>query len=244
MGECWVLQILLYAKDSNDLAELKNLVDDMFIDVNSSSECCDYPMDILDFLNNSSPEQCTIFFDTDSISQGLEIARKVHEIDPRYRFNLFCNESCDPEEMYHMGVTYFVSKPYQYLNMEHCLESVLDFFDNVHGRIISLKKKNGTDILRLSEIKYIMSDKRKVVFVCENGQTDYYYKLDEVEEMLDGTFLRCHQSYIVNMKRIKLFVEEGLLLWDETFIPISRKKYFAAKRKYMSYLSGDKLLEM
>lgn len=236
-----MIQILLYAKDPNDLAELKNLVDDKFNNVNSSSETYEYPMDILDFLKNSEPEHCAVFFDTDSLSLGLEIARKVHEINPRYRFNLFCHESCDAEQMYHMGVTYFVLKPYQYVNIDHCLASVLDFFDDVYGRLLSLKKKNGTDILQISEIKYIMSDKRKAVFFCENGQTEYYYKLDELEPMLDETFLRCHQSYIVNMKRIKLFVEEGLLLWDETFIPISRKKYVAAKRAYMSYLSGGKL---
>ena len=109
---------------------------------------------------------------------------------------------------------------------------------------IILKTKKGNDVLKLGDIKYVMSDKRKIVIYLNNNEMSYYYKLDEVEDMLGKSFLRCHQSYIVNMMKIKQFVEDGLLLDDDEFIPVSRKRYFAAKREYLSYVTGNKLEKM
>lgn len=235
-----MIHLVFYAKFPDDLAVMKNYTDNAFADLSCISECCDYPMDVLDFLNSTRPERCVVFFDTDSISYGLEIAKKVYEINPKYRFILFCEESCDAEKMYAMGVTYFVNKPYLYTNISQCLENTIAFFSDVQNRILTLKKKTGTDVLRFSEINYIMSDKRKAIFCCQHKECEYYYKLDEVEQMLDDSFIRCHQSYIVNMKQIKLFVEEGLMLLDDTFIPISRNKHYPTKRKYMAFISGEK----
>lgn len=236
-----MLQLAFYAKSLADLAVLKNYVENGFVDVNHNSECYDYPMDLLDHLNDEHPDNCSVFFDTESLELGLEIAKKVHEINPKYRFNLFCCTACDAEELYYKGVTYFVNKPYHYNNISHCIDDVLAFFGDEKNRCIILKKKMGSDIYRFSEISYIMSDKRKVIFYSDYKHDEYYSKLDEIEQLLDDRFIRCHQSYIVNMDRIKIIVEDGLVLYDETFIPISRNRHYATKRKYLSYISGDKV---
>ena len=51
------------------------------------------------------------------------------------------------------------------------------------------------------------------------------YKLDEVEKKLKKNFLRTHQSFIVNLDKVKKLVNDGLLLYGGTIVPISRSRY-------------------
>ena len=239
-----LIHLFFYAKSPDDLVDMKNYIEDCCMDINYASEIFNYPMDLLDHVNTVRPEHCCVFFDSDSDPLALEIAQKIHCINPKYRFNLICDTAFDAEEMYSMGVTYFVKKPYLYPNISKCAENVLDFYSDIQQRFVKLKNRQGTDILRCSEIRYVMSDKRKVIFCCDSKECEYYYKLDEIENMLDDSFIRCHQSYIVNMKQIKLFVEDGVLLYDDTFVPISRKNHFSVRRRYMTFVAGDKMLEL
>jgi len=239
-----MIKLYLYADKVDDLVNLKNAADKYADDYNFFINDYKYPMDILDTLIHDKPEKCAVLFDTNTLSLGLEIAQKVHEINPGYRFVLICPEYCNPEQMYYMGVTYFVNKPYGDINIFQCIENIIGFYSNGNGRMISLKKKSGTDVIHLAEIRYIMSDKRKVIVCSEEKQEEYYYKLDEVEELLDDGFVRCHQSYIVNMKKIKILVDEGLMLLDGTFIPISRKNHANTRKTYMRFISGEQLFEM
>lgn len=239
-----MIKLFLYAKEADALVSLKNAVEKYADKYNCFIRYFDYPMDILDTLISDKPEQCAVFFDTHTLLIGMEIAQKVHEIDPRYRFILLCQEYCNPEQLYYMGVTYFVNKPYEDINIIHSMDNIIDFFSNGRGRMLTLKRKSGLDVIHLADIRYIMSDKRKIIIFTDESPMEFYYKLDEIEEMLDDGFIRCHQSYIVNMKHIKIFVEEGLQLLDETFIPISRKNHTNTRRKYMQFISGEQMNEM
>ena len=239
-----MIYLFFYAKTSDDLVEMKNYIEDCCMDISYSSEVFDYPMDLLDHINITRPEHCAVFFDSGSDPISLEIAQKIHGINPKYRFNLISDTVFDPEEMFHMGITYFVKKPYQYPSISKCAENVLDFYSDIQQRFVKLKNRQGTDMIRCSEIRYVTSDKRKVIFICDAKQCEYYYKLDDIEAMLDESFVRCHQSYIVNMRKIKLLVEDGILLYDDTFVPISRKNHFSVRKRYMEFVAGDKMIEM
>ena len=75
---------------------------------------------------------------------------------------------------------------------------------------------------------------------CESG----YGKLDEIQEKLPEQFIRCHQSYIVNIEKIQFLSGKEIILDDDTVIPVSRNKYKDTKDKILYYFSDqDRLLE-
>jgi len=83
----------------------------------------------------------------------------------------------------------------------------------------------------------VMSDKRKIVIYQPNGKTDSIYcRLDEFEGQLDDRFIRCHQSYLINVEYIRGIDVDGFIMIDDIFVPISRKKYWESKRKYIKYV--------
>lgn len=236
-----MIYMAFYSEQTEKISALRDAVAKFCDNINCSHIMFEYQMDLLDYLNTSRPSSCVIYFETNSLADGLEIASKVQEINPSYRFNLLCNNTGDTEELFYNGISYFIKTPYEEESIIRSVENVRIHMNEQRGKVITLRAKKGTDAIKLSDISYIMSDKRKVIITLEDREASYYYKLDELEEMLSKGFLRCHQSYIVNMNKIKQFVEEGLILINETFIPVSRKKYYAAKREYLSYVTGGRI---
>lgn len=65
---------------------------------------------------------------------------------------------------------------------------------NIKGKIFNIE---------VEKIKYIESNKRVVIIYEEDLKRRIYGKLDEIEEMLSSNFVRCHQSYIVNLEHVR-----------------------------------------
>lgn len=87
------------------------------------------------------------------------------------------------------------------------------------------ESKKGDSVVFLKDIYYIESQKRVINVHYYDGFSTYYYKLDEVEKKLKKNFLRTHQSFIVNLDKVKKLVNDGLLLYGGTIVPISRSRY-------------------
>ena len=92
----------------------------------------------------------------------------------------------------------------------------------------------------LKYVRYFLSDKRKIKAVLEKPYeaVEFYMKMSELEKRLkEASFLRCHQSYLVSLKRIKDWDGTGLVFVDGERIPVSKryrnelKNVFAEKEK-------------
>jgi len=83
-----------------------------------------------------------------------------------------------------------------------------------------------TFTVALPDILYFESDKRKITLHCHSGREySFYKKLDEVEEELKKhDFVRCHQSFLVNAKKISSLRGNELELVSGDTIPISKHR--------------------
>ncbi len=78
----------------------------------------------------------------------------------------------------------------------------------------------------ISDIICFESDKRKITVKCRSAKTySFYGKLDTVEETLKkNDFVRCHQSFLVNARRITSVGTGELTLDDGSVIPVSKHR--------------------
>ena len=70
-----------------------------------------------------------------------------------------------------------------------------------------------------------MESDNKVVYIytTTQGAVKVYSKLDSFEEKLsDSRFLRCHQSYLVNMQYVAGIVDSDFIMIDDQMIPIRK----------------------
>lgn len=98
---------------------------------------------------------------------------------------------------------------------------------NGKNRRITLRLQDHFQLIDFDEIIYCKSDGSYTTFFLENNKKIMVSKsIIEYEKMLPGNeFLRCHQSYLVNIKFIDKLTKEGfIILKDKSSIPVSVRK--------------------
>jgi len=81
----------------------------------------------------------------------------------------------------------------------------------------------------LNAILYMESAGRKIILHTKQGEIEFYEKLTVMEELLkDKGFVRCHQSYLVQLRYVTGISRTGIYM-DDLVIPISRKYYESLK---------------
>lgn len=89
----------------------------------------------------------------------------------------------------------------------------------------TFQKASETVSIPLRDILYFESDKRIVTLKCSNEEYSFYEKLDRIEEQLKKhDFVRCHQSFLVNAKKITAVRINDLTLSSGNIIPISKRR--------------------
>ena len=97
-------------------------------------------------------------------------------------------------------------------------------------RRVAIKNRRQYRYPCTDDIMYIDSDKHNVTLHLSDGSEIITVdKLGEIEKRInEKRFLRCHQSYLVNMDYIK-DVEDDFIMEDGTLVPIrvrGRKEYW------------------
>ena len=134
-------------------------------------------------------------------SFGMRIAQKLRDIPYRGKI-VFCNASADYAlESYDVYASGYILKPYSLDDIRRTLDR---FMPEYNCNCYLIKQKSNIVYIPLNEIMYVESNNTKcILHRTKNREYNLYKKLGEIEEELnDSRFLRCHQSYLVNMNYI------------------------------------------
>ena len=91
-------------------------------------------------------------------------------------------------------------------------------------------------------IAYFESRQRIVVMHTHHQAIEFYAKLSEVFSSLpDSDFVRCHQSFVVNMNLVRTLDKANRLfvLNNGTTIEISKSQYPSVLAEYERFTSGQ-----
>ena len=172
-------------------------------------------------------------------ADGFSLASALTEQYRELKLALTGRDPGNVERLFQIGTSYFLYTPFTDSSFGSFLTRFNSLLFRGREQYLRLTTKKGITNIAYSDIFYIMSDKRKIIVYQPNGRTDeVYLKLDEAEMRLDDRFVRCHQSYLVNMDYIHGITNEGFTLIDDCFVPISQKKYWDTKKQYVNYIKS------
>lgn len=135
---------------------------------------------------------------------------------------------CDDEEI----IVHYVEKLIQ--ESEALIKAIKE--DKTEESVKTFSVKGKIFNIKINNIKYIESDKRVAIIHEKDIVRKIYAKLNELEELLPKQFIRCHQSYIINLDKVReLNLHEFVLNTGER-IPISQLKYKETKNLFIQYL--------
>lgn len=169
---------------------------------------------------------------------GIEIAKRIKEKFPHIKVIFITGFMGYCKNIFETEPTYFIVKPIEIENLKKALKKAMEEIEEDNHKLLLLCAKGTVVSAKLNKIKYIESMKRKVIIYENDSSVEVYCKLNDIEEKLPVNFLRCHQSYIVNMNKIKQLNMYSFLMADGMEIPISQSRYNKTKESFMNYLGG------
>ncbi|TFG84642.1 MAG: response regulator transcription factor [Spirochaetales bacterium] len=132
---------------------------------------------------------------------GMEAARKIRLLSKSVPIVFFTTSSCYAVESYDVEASGYLVKPLDQKRFSGLLDKLLGEY--ALKRLV-LKISGSYQYFDHKEILYIESNGRQAILHLVEGEpVCVNQKLDDLESQLDDDhFLRCHQSFLVNMDHI------------------------------------------
>lgn len=94
----------------------------------------------------------------------------------------------------------YIAKP---LTLERLETTIVRLFEDVkEDKEKYIRLNNNKTIIPENNIKFIQKDGMKLVFHTDTRNYTTYNSFNKIENSLPKQFVRCHKSYIVNLKKI------------------------------------------
>lgn len=103
---------------------------------------------------------------------------------------------------------------------------------------ISLASKGVISRIDVDNILYIESNLRNIIIHTNDRVMIFPGKIEGIKEKLDGRFIQCHKSFLVNMTYIAELSCESAMLSNGESVPVSNRRFKETKDGFISY-SGD-----
>lgn len=172
---------------------------------------------------------------------GLELAAALREVDEAAVLCFVSTSDDFYREAYDLYAVQYLIKPVGREAIRLLLDKVEKIFirntDREKTLRYSWRRASGT--IPYGEILYISSREHVLSICCADGRVQQSTgKLDDLERQICGdAFLRCHQSFIVNMYHVRgLSGMELVLAADGQKVPVSRRYYKKIRERYQELL--------
>lgn len=171
---------------------------------------------------------------------GIELAERLRKVQEE-AFICFVSTSDDfYREAYDLYAVQYLIKPVQ----EESVKKLLGRVQKEIARLSENKERSfiysrwgKSGLIPYGKIRYISSSGHTLFVYCTDGKVqESTGKLNDLEQQLCGdTFLRCHQSFIVNVYHVEGLNGSELTVGGEQ-VPVSRRYYAAVKKRYQEML--------
>ena len=166
---------------------------------------------------------------------GLEIANRLRDIGYDGKIIFWTADDSHLQEAFDVGAMQYVVKGKEYGRMYSAINEILS---HMRDEVLTFKTHGELHRLEYRQIEYVESKGRSChIYTTDNQCFVTLGKLDDIEEELcDKRFLRCHQSYLVNMDHIQS-VNENFIMESGDIVQIRRRNHNEIKDKYENYIN-------
>lgn len=140
-------------------------------------------------------------------------------------------------EGFHYRAFNFIVKPVTYERFCYEMAQYLKERRENQSEYLSVLVQGKEQMVSLSLVEYFISDARKIGAVTANRKEPlwFYGKMNDLENKISKYgFLRCHQSYLVNIQKITGMTSEQIQTLNGVF-PISRKYSTSVREEWETH---------
>lgn len=173
---------------------------------------------------------------------GIDIARRLRDLGFDGKIVFLSNSPDFAVDSYDVEAAGYLLKPHDYEKLCTVMDRILLDFRQSTLRIVQHSKVCH---IPLNEILYVESSNTKCMIHRAGGQVyTVYRRLNEIErELEDDRFLRCHQSFLVNMDYIQRADKEFELTTGD-IINIRQRDLKNIRERFLKYASDKETQQL
>lgn len=167
---------------------------------------------------------------------GISTAKRIRIYDRNVLIIYVTSHENHMKESFSVRPFQFLLKPVSEQQMEVCFRAAYEDINNedFYFRFSYQRMKHKVSV---RDILYFESNKRKVFIVTREETFELYGKLNEIENSLKSckaSFLRVHQSFLVNYKHVKGQAYDFVIMDNGKKISISEDRRKMISEQYCS----------
>lgn len=195
------------------------------------------PNDFINYLSHNSADIAFIDIQMEPLN-GIETAKTIHKKNSHIQIIFTSSNKDYIQEVFCVSPVYYLLKPFNDTNVKESIELATN---NLHyqNQAISVISQSQTVNIIINEIQYVESKKRIVEFHHNAEITQSFMKLNEVSAMLPNCFIRCHQSYLVNINFVAKISNNAIELYSGIILPVSKRRFATTKKTILKYWDNE-----
>lgn len=126
----------------------------------------------------------------------------------------------------------FLVKPIKKVDLSNVLDQYFKL-DKEKRDFFKFKNKIGYQRIDIQDIYYFESENKIIKIHCINNIIEFYGKLNDVEQKLNDSFMRIHNSILVNSIYVSQFKYNEIKMINGELLPISQSRRQDIRKKQM-----------
>lgn len=170
---------------------------------------------------------------------GMELAKKLRAGGDMLPIVFITGYSEYISDGYDVEALHYLIKPVN----EQKLFEVLDKFAKKNATSEQIILPCGDETIRISpeNMTYIEAQGRKTAVHLSDGRSlECDMPISRFADMAMHGFVRCHRSYIVDLRSVRSITKTDIILDDGTAVPISRRLYNEVNASFIRFYTGEK----
>ena len=182
-----------------------------------------------------------LIFDTQRDMVELKLAKLILEKNQYIRMIFVIDDIENISDVFEVEPVYVLYRSFREEQFFAAIGKAMEKIHDTEEGLLQIGYKGRLIRIPFEEIIYVESDKRYLILHTEHDDQRILMKLSEVLELLPQYFVRCHQSFIINLNKIRSYERNEVILVSGQKITISRSREEDTKRKVYKYLIKNRL---
>lgn len=186
--------------------------------------------------------QCDVMvMDIDHKQEGLDgirLGRQINEKAPDCQIVYLAREFVP--DVYETEHCYLVIKNDIQVMLPRAVKRAKYLYGKTAGeKMLELISRGRNVYIPQKDIMYIEKEQRKINVCTRNRTYSSYQSLSEIGQQLNGEMVRCHGSFVINLKCVMKLEKNSLIMESGKEIPIGKTYLNLVKKEYLQYCQKE-----
>ena len=191
------------------------------------------------FLSVFSKNYNICFFDIELPGiNGLDLARKIREIDENVPIIFITNMAQFAIQGYEVNALDYIVKPLKYGDFEMKMKKVDKFLKQQESTQVAIQTRDGVQIFKEEDIYFVEVYKHYLNFHTKRGEFTSRGTMKNAEQILPSNFARSGISFLINIRWIDKVTPNSVIV-NGVELPLTRLYKNDFLKKVSQFVSGN-----